>query len=224
MSESTCKAILSPVLQAGLPASGFVSTFPRTVIHGPLAYQGLNILDLFLVQGISHILYSLEHGHNALSLESSLLCTSVQQFSLKLGFPRDPFTQNLEIAGAYIMADCWIKHMITFINHFAIKLQMDVPQLHLQWELDKFLMPTFIASGVRQPLVLQALQRCRLYLRATTLADIMDGNREVISTWAWFGQQDKLRQTSLQWPTQPRPPESDWNLWQTHTPEHDVWN
>ena len=56
LSSQECHSILSPVLQAGLPASGISRSFPWCLVHAPLTFQGLDIPNLYTEQGILHIL------------------------------------------------------------------------------------------------------------------------------------------------------------------------
>ena len=57
-----CNAIMSPILQTALPASGVARNFPRAVVHGPLRYQGLQVPNLYTNQGIAHIQQLLTFG------------------------------------------------------------------------------------------------------------------------------------------------------------------
>ena len=63
-SQCACNHILAPALQAGLPASGIVRTFPRALIHAPLSAQGLDLPDLYSEQGISYVGQLIAHGHH----------------------------------------------------------------------------------------------------------------------------------------------------------------
>ncbi len=61
--EAQCIGIMQPVLQQGLPALRVNCNFPRVVTHGLVAYQGLNLPDLYVKQIISHILTVLKFGN-----------------------------------------------------------------------------------------------------------------------------------------------------------------
>jgi hypothetical protein len=63
LSPKQCDAIMTPILQAGLPCSGIVRTIPRVPVYGPIEYQGLGIPDLYTSQGISHIERILKYSH-----------------------------------------------------------------------------------------------------------------------------------------------------------------
>ena len=53
--QQQCDAVMAPILQAGLPCSGIVRTFPCALVFGPIEYQGLVIPNLYTSQGIANI-------------------------------------------------------------------------------------------------------------------------------------------------------------------------
>jgi len=61
--EAQCQGIMKPVLQQGLLALGVNRNFPRSIAHGPVTYQGLNLPNLHSEQMISHILMVLKYGN-----------------------------------------------------------------------------------------------------------------------------------------------------------------
>ena len=60
--EKQCVAILWPLLTPALQAMGIQGNFPRDLVHGPVKYQGLGILNLYVSQGIAHIDWILKYG------------------------------------------------------------------------------------------------------------------------------------------------------------------
>ncbi len=56
--EAQCQGIMQLVLQLRLNRN-----FPRAVAHGPVTYQGLNLLNLHTEQLIAHILTVLKYGN-----------------------------------------------------------------------------------------------------------------------------------------------------------------
>ena len=55
------KFITQPILKATLPKAGIVRTFPRTIVHGPTGYTGLNLQDPFETQFIRQLKGLLDH-------------------------------------------------------------------------------------------------------------------------------------------------------------------
>jgi hypothetical protein len=60
---------------------------------------------------------------------------------------------------------------------------------------------------------LVCLNRCRLFLKAVTLADISGADRKAITHDAWHGRRDSTRPDYYSWPNQGDPASKDWLLW-----------
>ncbi len=211
LSPAECRQILSPVLQGALPASGIVRSFPRAMVHAPIRFQGLGVPNLYLEQGLAHIFQILRHAHVASSITGQLIRASVQQLQLELGLPGGIFTQPFKLYHN-LATDCWIKHTWQFLSTNDMSIDTPGPDLPLRRRHDRFLLPSFYASGFRGA-ELQSLNRCRVYLQVTTLADIADGAGTSITKSAWDGHLDMLRPHYFDWPVQTLPPPRDWALW-----------
>ena len=61
LSEAECKHIMDPVLEGALSAAGYNCNFPRAVVYGPIAGQGLGVKNLYTWQGASHVAIILNH-------------------------------------------------------------------------------------------------------------------------------------------------------------------
>jgi len=211
-SRKACHKILSPALQAGLSASGVVRSFPRVLVHAPLAARGLNLPDLYLEQGISFIEMLLNHGFRRDDITGKLLRGTLQQMKVELGLP-GPLLQQDYSKYHWLATDTWIKHAWLFLWEHDMSVEEEGPHLQCSREGDCFLIPTFHAAGFRGK-QLQQLNRCRLFLQVTTLADICIGSGRSIAASAWNGTCDDSRPHYYRWPEQTRPPRSDWVVWQ----------
>jgi hypothetical protein len=60
--QSECNFIMAPVLRVALSSSGVVNTIPHALVYAPLCFQGLNIPDLFIEQGISKVIRLIKYG------------------------------------------------------------------------------------------------------------------------------------------------------------------
>jgi hypothetical protein len=49
------KSIMAPILQAALPHSGFSRNFPQAVLYGPTEFQGLGMMDPWILQELRHV-------------------------------------------------------------------------------------------------------------------------------------------------------------------------
>lgn len=57
------------------------------------------------------------------------------------------------------------------------------------------------------------LNRCRIYLQAWTLSDLVDGDVIHLTQFAYNGRRDTSRTSSMQWPDFRRPDYRVWDLW-----------
>ena len=99
--QADCEFILRPVLCAGLPSSGISRNFPRALVHAPRRYQGLGLPNLWISQGVSHLLHALRHGSHS-SITGQLLRTSLESLILDLGLPGCPFLSPIGKCKAYL--------------------------------------------------------------------------------------------------------------------------
>jgi hypothetical protein len=213
-SRKECKSILSPLLQAALPAAGICRNFPRVLVHAPVKFQGLGVPDLYTEQGIAHLFQCLQHAHQQSSITGQLFRASFEQLQLELGLPESPFSHAFKAFG-HLATTSWVKALWQFLSDKDISLIGQVPTLSLRRENDHYLIHSFYAAGFRGA-SLQALNWCRLYLQATTLSDIVTGLGGSITHWAWVGQQSPVvHSLSYRWPAQQRPATCDWRIWQS---------
>ena len=210
-SKRACNHILAPALQAGLPASGIVRTIPRDLVHAPLSARGLNLPDLYTEQGISYVEQLLSHGHHQSNITGKLIRGCIQQMKVEIGLPGALFCQDY---GKYhqLATDTWVKHAWQFLWEHSMSINDGDPHLQLRREGDMFLVSAFSAAGFAKQCLVR-LNRCRLFLQVTTLADIVTGLGTAITNSAWQGTLDTTRPKFYLWPKQQRPPQTDWFEW-----------
>ena len=80
----------------------------------------------------------------------------------------------------------WIKNTWQFGDSNNITMVDDIQDFPLRRLHDKTIMDTFFAAGFRKG-DLQALNRCRLYLKVITIVDVVTGCGKKVSKLAWKG-------------------------------------
>ena len=81
---------------------------------------------------------------------------------------------------------------------------------------DVCLMEAFMKNNLIQKSTLGVLNRCRMYLKVFTLADITNSSGTKLRNDAWNGRQyHTSRDTEFQWPTWGRPSLQSWAMWRT---------
>jgi hypothetical protein len=107
LSEKQCTDVMAPALMAALPASGIQRRFPRELLYGPLAAQGLGLPFIFTSQTIEHCITCLRHG-NQETLTGQLLRGSLETNILEIGSSL-PFWILDYKTWSPLMTDSWLK-------------------------------------------------------------------------------------------------------------------
>ena len=108
------------------------------------------------------------------SITGKLLQVSMETAQLEVGVGRNLFQLDFDTYGD-LLTDCWIKTLWKFCQSNNITLldrhsHFPTPQQ----ENDVFLMEIFVHEGYSKA-KLAKINRCRLYLGALTLSDVMNG-------------------------------------------------
>ena len=208
--EEQWATILSPALTRGLQKSKMCSNFPRDFLYAPLQYQGRGMKNPAVTAGLRKIGMIFKHAGSATPVEDAIR-VSLEDLKVELGMPGTPFQHSLKLLGRCAQKS-WLKSIWSFVRHHNLRLVDPGPHLSLQRCHDRFLMEAFYSAGYTAK-KLAKLNRCRLFLVATTLADICTADGRSITTAAWNGIQSSHIQTPATWPNQGKLPKDDWDLW-----------
>jgi hypothetical protein len=182
----------------------------RSIIYGPEEMGGLNLPNLYTVQGIDKLLLFL--GHLRLQDRTGTLIgmdLSILQFLID----HPKFFLNMEYQYFSWVEKGWITSLWEFVS--PLQLQFSCP-FHWTPQLpranDVFLMEHFMKHG-NYTKDMEALNRCRIYLKVLTLSDISSANGTYILPKVKSGHPPPHRTSSFLWPEQGYPSSSDWRLW-----------
>ncbi len=75
-------------------------------------------------------------------------------------------------------------------------------------------MQVFLAANL-SPGIQETLNKCRFYLKALFLSDIVEAEGKTLLDEAWFGKPLNLLRTKS-WPYQGKPPHSAWETWRMY--------
>ena len=210
LTESQCDHIMAPILQACLPRSGIVRTFPRSLAYASHQHLGLDIPNLYWLQGYYHIDRLLRFA-NSSHLTGRLLRQSCEFLRLELGCNGSLFAIPFTLFG-HLPTESWLTHTWKFLCESNIQLDISVPELPLLRELDGLLIPTFVSKGFSE-VELHQLNRCRIYLKAVSLSDIVSGCGRYLLQSSLEGKLEPTRKQSYVWPYQAPLPTQYWDTW-----------
>jgi hypothetical protein len=202
LSEKQCTDVMAPALMAALPASGIQSRFPRKLLYGPLAAQGLGLPSIFTSQTIAHCEACLRHGDQD-TLTGRLLRGSLETLILEMGSSL-PFWELDYGVWSPLMTDSWLKSTWRDTQSAGFHLNDTMERPQPQRDQDILLMDAFVAAGYRHK-ELFALNWCRMYVQAMCLSDIVnaEGSHVHPRTWACDRRDDWA--SRYNWPRNRRP-------------------
>ena len=211
MTESECNHVFAPVRQAGLNHSGINRNFPSDLVFGSTDELGLGLDHLFTIQGASKLTIFQEYI-NSNEITGNLLRAALEWATIHIGLPGNLFDHDYDTYG-HLLPRSFIRTLWEFTSTHNIKVPRVHPELEHHRERDRYLMHDFVLSNTVSKKDLQKLNRCRLYLKVTTLSDITSGDGETICKQYWDGIRDDQRSPLHDWPEQGDPGDRDWTLW-----------
>ncbi len=112
------------------------------------------------------------------------------------------------------MTDTWVKNTLESMDKDKIRMETDNPSLEKWTENDSYIMEDAIREGIEGK-QLQAINRCRLYLRAITRSDLSNrGGLEILPEMLKVERgAQSFSSTRYNWPHQERPSMSDRREW-----------
>jgi hypothetical protein len=213
LTEMECKKIMAPILEVTLPHSHICRTYPRAVVYGPKSLMGLGKTDLYVKQGATQIGLVQQYLHTD-TITGELLRANVEAIKMFLGTGQNIFTLDYQRFHKLVPPSL-MKHVWYFAYKHKIIIQEEVTgNIILRRENDRFIMDVIaLQCEDFSTNELAHINRCRMYLQVTTLADITNGNGTMIRQGVQKGQMTSHNQPYYKWPRQTRPGMASWRLW-----------
>jgi len=137
--------------------------------HGK--HFGLGIPHLYDTQGFLHLMALLKFTSSANPTGTYLLhlCETLQ---VEMGLPGEIFHYDFKEWSQATL--CWLSQTWQYMSEQKIIITTNIPSLSPQYINNQFLMLKFRQHGYKGT-QLAVLNKCQLWLKVTTLADITDG-------------------------------------------------
>jgi hypothetical protein len=162
LSRAQCSKLNSIMAQAALPHCGIVRSFPRDLLHAPLKTGGLNIPDLYVEQGIAHVLKLIRYSKSARHPTGLLLRQTCEALKMELGTNGFLLSNPLHLLP--LATNGWIKATWKFAQEYGIQIQDDIPDFRPRRVNDILLISLFDKLGLSSK-ELQRINQCRLFLK-----------------------------------------------------------
>ncbi len=213
-SKLECDELMSPLLDTALPCIGVNRHFPRALCFAPKALHGLAVPHLWVEQGIYHLQRVVECTALKSDITGRLIRQSLEQMHLEVGTESCPFSQPHGIWRS-LATESWVTCVWDFTEENAIGVSSGSPAVPMLKSADRTMMEAFVQSGIKDPRVLGSLNRCRLFLRAARVSDVLTVCGNYIKQDLWDRMPAEVSSTNnFDWPRQGLPSKEDWQRWQ----------
>ena len=214
-SKEEYRQIMTPVLKYFLPQAGINRNIARDILYAPLTTQGFNLKDPYLTQGTEHIKDITEHLWKD-TLTGQLLQCNMEQLRIEMGTNDSIFEANYNLFKPFLLTKSFVTNSWEFMTNHEITLEDKTATIPMLREGDKCIMKAFMTNTSIPTASLKTLNKCRMYLKVFSLADITTGTGNKIRNEAWHGRRFNTgRENSSSWPNWGRPSLQAWTYWRT---------
>ena len=214
-SRAQCRQLELALYSKSLPRCGISTKLPLTMRYSPRCFYGLGLPEFDIRQGIFHTQEFIKHwGRSSQTAQQLQLDSELAQ--LHIGTKSWIFDYSYDDFGL-LLDSCWMKTTWRFLSQYHFTIQAHHLKFSLPRDNDSFLM-----EKVRQQAIsdndLVRFNRCRMFLHVLTISDLTDAHGTHLVHGALNGRtlRSGLRRSSLSWPIQGRPIQSDWMVWEQY--------
>jgi hypothetical protein len=190
---------------------GIQKNLPRKLVYGTLRSRGLGIQDPFWTQLIQHLQVILRQFHRNTPTQM-LLHETIELVQLHIGSEINFWELPFEPYG-FLAPFGWIKHTWEALSQTSLTLKGPSTAFPKQRKYDCYIMDAFVDKGYDED-TMAKLNECRLFLHATTLADMCNADGKSFDMIAWEGKRSPSRRyTETKWIQTCDPGPRYWDCW-----------
>jgi hypothetical protein len=185
-------------------------SFPQALLHAPSKMAGLNVPNLYVEQGVAHILKLIQYSKSKRHATGILLRQTCEAMKLELG--TNGYLLSNPWALAPLATEGWIKSTWKFAVEYGVTIKDDLPEFCPIRLFDRLLIPLFHNLGFHGQ-SLRCINQCRIFLRVTWLSEITTADGRKLKRAAIEEPLGLSIREEFLYPTQARPAESSWKIW-----------
>ena len=209
-SKDQCDKIQGTYFPTALSKMGINNKTPKAVRSGPFLYAGMDKHEVWTTQGTGHDKMLISHLRKD-DVVGDNLDRNLDILQLQAGVSWPVLSRNGDQVRSYT-PPCWASHTWAFNDMYDLTVHREVePWLQPQRENDRFIMEELANVPNITSKELKYVQRCRLYLKVTTLADITTSCGTALTDWATTAKSDNPHASLLRYPEQISPNRTIWN-------------
>lgn len=209
ISKEVWHKIQAPFIRLVLRKLTFPATTPDAIIFASVQAGGLGLTDGYREQGLKHVSYLMNQ------IRSDTIVATHFRITLKWAQHTSGLSQSIlsdvKTPIEYIHFP-WLHTTRQFLRENKCHIEYNALQpAMIQRAKDEYIMDKAARSDYSTK-VLRIINACRLYLQATTIADITDSNGTQLQNTLFHPTPHTLVKSILLWPYQPNPPKKSWKI------------
>jgi len=181
LTETQCDKLLVPAMNPLLKKLGIVSTISREIVHGPYVYGGMQIPNLFTIQGIHKIKMILGHLRKE-DKTGSIVSIALGLVQQEVGIS-SPILEASFSKYSILVSHCWIKEVWRFLSTIEGTIVIEnVWTPKSPYSNDTNIMEAVMTWDIPD-FQKRQINLCRLFFKVYYLGDILDttGSRQKIT-------------------------------------------
>ena len=211
LTEKECSSIMWRLVEKFLPKTGVNRNIKKEVRYGSISSQGLGVKNLYWTQGIHHVSDLVEHSWKSTITGHFIKCC-LEALKMELGLTGNILNRDYEELKKALLTESWVTNTWQFMSQFNIKFERYPNDFPLLRQSDSSIMEHVYKFC--PPSAWKSVNRCRIYLKALTVADITGADGKYISHQIFWGQRVvNSTRSHLNWPVWECPSKQDWRIW-----------
>ena len=211
LSMTQASKIQGSTTQKFLCKIGYNRNLPTAVAYGPVSLGGIGLRDLFINQGAEKSLFVLR------MLRIDRPVSKIIKIYLLWSQKVSGVSYNILEYPSIILPQLQEEKWITTFREFLSKSNLQIKIVNLfeasyQRTNDKYLMDQALNMNLKITTI-QKINRCRIYLKVTTISDITNANGSHITLGAYNCNENSIINNSGEWPVQMKPGPKHIRIW-----------
>jgi hypothetical protein len=205
--------IESPAVQHLISSMGFAKSIPTEIKFGPRHLGGIGLRHLFVEQGTEKCMCIIRY------LRSERPVSNVLRYYLnwcqRIAGTSESILMDTETSLPHLSEEKWMSTLREFLSVSQLQITINdmSPKMYQRFN-DEYIMDAAIRLKFKKN-QLQQINRCRLYLRCTTISDICNANGTEVTDDAIECNNEAIIICDNSWPCQTRPGPNHRTTWKT---------
>ncbi len=211
LTEKECKKVMTPLLQAYLPAAGFNRHFPHDLLYGTPKYKGMGLKNIYTSQNVSHIADLVDHIWQQSPTGHFFQC-ALESLQLGLGLSGNIFELDYSRYSKALLTDSLVRDTWKYASDNNISIDLPGHTFTMATEHDSLLMEEVFKYCPSSSWA--AINRCRHYLQILTVSDIITSDGRHLHPDIFLKRRRfESFHSHIRWPNWGKPSSHDWYQW-----------